>query len=149
MFENTVITQQSLESRMQLEPFQYYLARRRLRWAGHVSRMDFTQLPRMFLSSWIDHKRPQGRPLLNYGHGLLRDFQNAGVHVKVSDTLASDKNLWHSITQQKNVHCNANGEGYAWQGSELIKQAKDSPLPPPFSFPGFLLQVGLSSLLTQ
>ena len=38
------ITQQSLESRIQLEPFQYYLTRRRLRWAGHVSRMDFTRL---------------------------------------------------------------------------------------------------------
>ena len=50
------ITQQSLESRIQLEPFQYYLARRRLRWAGHVSRMDFTRLPRMFSSSWVDHK---------------------------------------------------------------------------------------------
>ena len=53
------ITQQSLESRIQLEPFQYYLARRRLRWAGHVSRMDFTRLPRMFSSSWVDHKWPR------------------------------------------------------------------------------------------
>jgi len=140
------ITQQSLESRIQLEPFQYYLARRRLRWAGHVSRMDFTRLPRMFLSSWVDHKRPQGRPQLNYGHGLLRDLQNAGVHVKAWDTLASDRNLWHSINQQKNVHCNANGGGYAWQGSELIEQAKHSPLPPPSSYAGVLL--GLSSLPT-
>ena len=140
------ITQQSLESRIQLEPFQYYLARRRLRWAGHVSRMDFTRLPRMFLSSWVDHKRPQGRPQLNYGHGLLRDLQNAGVHVKAWDTLASDRNLWHSITQQKNVHCNANGGGYAWQGSELIEQTKNSPLPPPSSYAGVLL--GLSSLPT-
>ena len=59
------ITQASLESRLQLEPFQFYLARRRLRWAGHVSRMPMTRLPRMFLSSWVDNKRPQQRLRFN------------------------------------------------------------------------------------
>ena len=52
------ITRTNLESRLQLEPVQFYLARRRLRWAGHVSRMPMTRLPRMFLSSWVDNKRP-------------------------------------------------------------------------------------------
>jgi hypothetical protein len=56
------------------------------------------------LSSWVDHKRPQQRPRFNYGHGLLRDLRNAGVHLKARDTLAGDLNLWHAITQQKNVH---------------------------------------------
>ena len=116
------ITQLSLERRMQLEPFEYYLARRRLRWAGHVSRMPFSRLPRMFLSSWVDHKRPQQRPQFTYGHGLLRDLRNAGVHLKAWDTLAGDRNLWHAITQQKNVHCNAAGGGYAWVDSEQLDQ---------------------------
>jgi hypothetical protein len=53
----------------------------------------------------------------NYGHGLLRDIRNAGVHLKAWDTLAGDRNLWHAITQQKNVHCNAAGGGYAWLDS--------------------------------
>ena len=87
------ITQLSLERRMQLEPFEYYLARRRLRWAGHVSCMQFTRLPRMFLSSWVDNKLPQQRPQFNYGHGLSRDLNNAGIHIKVWYTLASDLNL--------------------------------------------------------
>ena len=115
------ITQLSLERRMQLEPFQYHLARRRLRWAGHVSRMQFSRLPRMFLSSWVDNKRPQQRPHLNYGHGLSRDLKNAGIHIKDWDTLASDSNLWHAITQQKNVHCNAGGGGYAWPDPSLSR----------------------------
>ena len=84
----------SLERRLQLEPFEYYLARRRLRWAqaGHVSRMPFSRLPRMFLSSRVNHKRPQQRPQFNYGHGLLRDLRNAGIHLKAGDTLAADRN---------------------------------------------------------
>ena len=52
------ITQANLESRLQLEPFKFYLARRRLRWAGHVSRMPMTRIPRMLLSSgWITSAR--------------------------------------------------------------------------------------------
>ena len=131
---------------MQLEPFEYYLARRRLRWAGHVSRMHFSRLPRMFLSSWVDHKRPQQRPQFNYGHGLLRDLRNAGVHLKAWDTLASDRNLWHAITQQKNVHCNAAGGGYAWLDSEQLDQDSERSLPSPSSYAGVLL--GLHSLST-
>jgi hypothetical protein len=75
-------TQVSLERQMQLEPFQYYLACPRLRWAGHVSRMTFSRLPRMFLSSWVDHKRPQQRPHFSYDHGLLRNLRNAGIDLK-------------------------------------------------------------------
>ena len=55
------------------------------------------------LSSWVDNKRPQ----FNYGHGLIglsRDLKNEGIHVNAWATLASDCNLWHAITQQKNVH---------------------------------------------
>jgi hypothetical protein len=131
------ITQLSLEHRMQLEPFQFYLARQRLRWAGHVSRMQFSRLPRMFLSSWVD--RPKQRPQSTYGHGLSRDLKNAGIPVKAWDTLASDRNLWHAITQQKNVHCNVGGGGYAWPGPELSVQARDPTLPLPSSYAGVLL----------
>ena len=78
-----------------------------------------------------------------YAHGLLRDLRKAGVHAKLEawDSLAGDRNLWHCITQQKNVHSNAK------QGSELIKQAKNSPLPPPSSYYAGVL-LGLSSLPT-
>ena len=108
--------------------------------------MPFSRLPRMFLSSWVDHKRPQQRPQFTYGHGLLRDLRNAGVHLKAWDTLAGDRNLWHAITQQKNVHCNAAGGGYAWVDSEQLDQDTERSLPPPTSYAGVLL--GLCSIST-
>ena len=108
--------------------------------------MHFSRLPRMFLSSWVDHKRPQQRPQFTYGHGLLRDLRNAGVHLKAWDTLAGDRNLWHAITQQKNVHCNAACGGYAWLDSEQLDQYTEQPLPTPSSYAGVLL--GLSSIPT-
>ena len=51
------ITQVNFESRLQLQPFQSYLAKRRLQWAGHLSCMPMSRLPCMLLSScqvgWI------------------------------------------------------------------------------------------------
>ena len=77
------ISQANLEHRLLLEPFDFYLARRRLRWAGHVSRMpmSLSRLPCLLLSSWVDHKRPQ-QVQFTYGHYLKRDLSNAGVDVK-------------------------------------------------------------------
>ena len=39
-----------------------YIARRQLRWAGHVARMNTARLPRKMLSSWVCQKRPLGCP---------------------------------------------------------------------------------------
>jgi hypothetical protein len=82
---------------MQLAFFENYRASLRLRWAAHVSRMPFSRLPCMFLSSLVDHKRPEQRPRFYYGHGQLRDIRNAGVNIKAWDALAGDRNLWHAI----------------------------------------------------
>ncbi len=78
------------------EPFEYYLARRRSRWAGHVSRMLFSGLPRMILSSWVDHERPLQRLQFNHGTGMLRDLRDEGVHLKAWDALARDGMLLHN-----------------------------------------------------
>jgi hypothetical protein len=40
-----------------------YMARRRLRWLGHVAPEDcWGRLPRRLLSSWVYQARPLGRP---------------------------------------------------------------------------------------
>ena len=117
------ITLVNLESRLQLQPFHFYLARRRLRWAGHVSRMPMTRLPRMFLSSWVDNERPHQRPQFNHGHGLRRDLHNADVNISDWGVLANNSSFWHAISQQKNVYCNFNSGGYIWVNLEQLGQA--------------------------
>jgi hypothetical protein len=142
------ISQINLEHRLRLEPFDFYLARRRLRWAGHVSRMPMSRLPRLLLSSWVDHKRPQQRPQFTYGHGLKRDLHNAGVDVKNWGSLAMNRNLWHAVTQQKNVHCNSNGGGYAWmEESKSEDTAAERILPSPSSYAGVILGLSESSAI--
>eukprot|EP00966_Prymnesium_polylepis_P087346 2021522-Prymnesium_polylepis.1 len=47
------ITTQELGQRLGFDSIDTYIARRQLRWLGHVSRMDYeTRLPRRMLSSW-------------------------------------------------------------------------------------------------
>jgi hypothetical protein len=92
----------------------------------------------------VELKRPQQGPQLNYGHDLPRDLRKAGAYVKFLDTLASNRYLWHAVTQQKNVHYNAAGGGYAWLESEQLDQDSERPLPSLSSYDGFL--VGLGSL---
>ena len=99
-----------------------------------------TRLPRMLLSSWVDNKRPQQRPQFNYGHGLGRDLRNAGVNIDNWASLASDRKIWHIITQQKNVYCNTNGGGYIWvDPDQLAQAAAENTLPSPLSYAGVLL----------
>jgi hypothetical protein len=43
------------------------ISNRKLRWAGHVRRMDWSRLPRKFLTSWVDAPRCKGRAHA-YGH---------------------------------------------------------------------------------
>jgi hypothetical protein len=94
-----------LEGRLKILPLEEYLARRRLRWAGCLVRMDFNRrIPRKLLSSWIPNKRPVGRPQTAYGHGLKKDIENAGVDFGSWFTLAADENTWEDIINRKGVH---------------------------------------------
>ena len=58
--------------RLGLDTINYYVARRQLRWLGHVSRMNFERLPRRMLSSWVPHKRPAGVPRFTLGRTMAK-----------------------------------------------------------------------------
>jgi hypothetical protein len=47
------------------------ISNRKLRWAGHVKRMDWSRLPRKFLTSWVDAPLCRGWAH-SYGHDLTR-----------------------------------------------------------------------------
>ena len=94
-----------LEKRLDVLPFGVYLARRRLRWAGCVARMDFNKrLPRKLLSSWFPQKRAVGRPQMAYGHGLKSDLKNAGICVSSWHEIALDEDTWDEILLREDLH---------------------------------------------
>ena len=97
------VSQAELESRLDLKPLGACLAQRRLRWAGHVYRMDFESLPRKLLTSWVDHPRPRGRPQFHFGHGLARDLTNAGVDIATWHQAAANRTAWKQLSQRSDI----------------------------------------------
>jgi hypothetical protein len=94
-----------LLSKIGLRPMDSYLRLRRLQWLGRMVRMDQKRLPRQLLFSWVNHKRPVGRPQKTYGHAI-RDDLMAAAEAAPSDIysdlqseswigLAADKVKWN------------------------------------------------------
>ena len=74
-----------------------YMARRRLRWLGHVWRMDWDRLPRKLLSSWVYQARPLGRPCKRWGESIEDDLKLAGLKVSNWHETAEDRDKWREI----------------------------------------------------
>ena len=82
-----------LRKRIRLETLDFYVELRQLRWAGHVARMGYERTPRKFLTSWVAHPRPHGRPQYTYGHALNKTLKRAG--------LPTDFKKWSEMAQNR------------------------------------------------
>ena len=87
-----------LRSRLRLETIDVYIWYRQLRWAGHVARMGHERFPRKFLTSWVRHPRPHGRPQFTYGHSLNKTLSRAGFPTEFKEwtKLAQDRASWRA-----------------------------------------------------
>ena len=82
------ISTQELGQQLGLDSIDMYIARRQLRWLGHVSRVEFeTRLPRRMLSAWVPHRRPIGAPRMTYGRSIFKAFAKFSI----------DPARWHEL----------------------------------------------------
>jgi len=73
---------------------------RRLRWAGHVCRMEDNRLPKQVLySEPPDAPRPIGRPKLRFRNVLKRDLNTFSITSISWEKLASNKREWKSAIE--------------------------------------------------
>ena len=91
------ISSTDLMNRLNIKSIQSYVTKRQLRWAGHVSRMDFERLPRKMISSWVRSKRPRGAPKMTYGRTLKRSLNRAGIDPGMWAELAADRTVWREL----------------------------------------------------
>ena len=88
------ISTQALGQELGLESIDFYIARRQLRWAGHVARMPFDRLPRRMLSSWVASKRPTGAPTMTYGRTLKKALKKFDIDIDTWHERAQDRGWW-------------------------------------------------------
>ena len=92
------ISTQALGQQLGLDSIDLCVARRQLRWLGHVSRMDFeSRLPRRMLSSWVPHARPVGAPTMTYGRSVGKAMAMFQLDSARWHELAADRGAWRAM----------------------------------------------------
>ena len=90
---NDVLAQAGLPSMYAL------LSQRRLRWLGHVCRMDDGRIPKDVLYGELaTGTRPTGRPALRLKDVYKRDLRAGGFHPPDLETAVSDRSVWRSTS---------------------------------------------------
>ena len=97
--QHQLLNNDDVLNRTHLKPLRSYLARRRLRWLGHVARMGQHRLPRQLLTSWVSNPRPRGAPLMTFGRSVAKDLQEAGIELDNWYELAHDRALWREVVR--------------------------------------------------
>ena len=77
------------------------LKQRRLRWLGHVCRMEDGRIPKDLLYGELaSGKRPRGRPLLRYKDICKRDLKATSIDTTTWETTVTDRDTWRLKTQK-------------------------------------------------
>ncbi|RJG15198.1 hypothetical protein D4A39_16670, partial [Alcanivorax profundi] len=73
------------------------LSQRRLRWLGHVCRMDDGRIPKDILYGELaTGTRPTGRPALRYKDVCKRDLKSCNINPADLETATSDRSSWRA-----------------------------------------------------
>ena len=71
------------------------LTQRRLRWLGHVCRMEDGRIPKDILYSELaTGTRPTGRPALRFKDACKRDLKTCGISTADLEQATSDRTQW-------------------------------------------------------
>ena len=99
------VTNNEVLNRAGIDSINAFLTQRRLRWLGHVHRMDDGRLPKDILYSQLAvGTRSVGRPLLRYSDACKRDMRRGGVDVDDWENVAPDRSAWrHLVNKSKDA----------------------------------------------
>lgn len=99
------------------------LKQRRLRWLGHVRRMDDSRIPKAMLYGELRvGKRNKGRPKLRFRDIIKRDMKDLNMDVDNWEALADDRSAWRSSLTQ---HLRSGEERHQNTASEKRARRKE------------------------
>ena len=70
---------------------------RRLRWAGHVTRMEEGRSAFKILTRKPTRKRPLGRPRRRWEDNIRMDLEDIGINAGYWVDSAQDRNYWRAL----------------------------------------------------
>ncbi|XP_045503538.1 uncharacterized protein LOC123700381 [Colias croceus] len=95
------ITNQKVLQTAQLPSLTTLLKQKRLRWLGHVYRMEPSRLPRrVMLGAIADARRDIGRPLLRFKDCVKRDMASFKIDHNNWEKLATNRSEWRKLVSE-------------------------------------------------
>ena len=92
------------------------LSQRRLRWLGHVRRMEDGRIPKDVLYGELAFgRRPAGRPALCYKDVYKRDLKVTDIDTGSWESLAEDRGRWRQAVQSGVRRGEEKGETNSWK----------------------------------
>ena len=79
------------------ETLEETIAARRLRWLGHIARMDEDRMPKRLLFGWLPQRRPAHGTKLRWKDKVRRDFQKFHIDEDGWYSAAQDRGLWRAM----------------------------------------------------
>ena len=96
-----IVTKADVLSRAGLPSMYTLLRQRRLRWLGHVCRMDDGRIPKYILYSELAlGRRTTGHPHLRYKDVCVRNMKAVDIDTMSWECLAADRRKWRSDLKQ-------------------------------------------------
>ena len=87
------------------------LSQRRLRWIGHVRRMEDGRLPKdVFYGELASGSRPVGRPMLRYKDVCRRDMKSAEINPDLWEAAAANRSYWRRVVRRSVMRAEAKRE---------------------------------------
>ena len=88
-------------SRANLPSMFTLLRQRRLRWLGHVYRMEYGRIPKVILYGELaSGRRSKGRPQLRYKDVCKKDMKTIDINTDTWEDLAADRMMWRNTLNQ-------------------------------------------------
>ena len=112
------------------------LRQRRLRWLGHVHRMEDGRIPKDLLYGELaTGARRRGRPQLRFKDVCKRDLKACNIDTKLWETLADNRNLWKLHVSQglKSGEAAIRAKNDARRARRIACHQQDQPDPRPAS----------------
>lgn len=126
------ITNVSVLEKAQLCSIEAFIIRHRLRWTGHIQRMNNSRLPRQILYSELSTgKRPRGAPLKRYKDQLKKTMLCTSINPNTWHTLAEDRSSWRKGISSGVKHFEEERRRHEKEARERRKLRQAQPHPPP------------------
>lgn len=126
------ITNLDVLTRVSLPSVEATILHHRLRWAGHVSRMGPTRLPRtIFYGQLAEGTRPRGAPKRRYKDQLKRTLIQTHINPGSWEESATNRPVWRRTVREGVDVFETNRRQQEEQKREARKLRQSQPRPPP------------------